>query len=69
MPDDVSALHLLLSGDAALFAVVRLSVVVSLSAVVLAALIGIPFGAWIALTKFPGRQGVIVMLNALMGLP
>jgi tungstate transport system permease protein len=42
---------------------------VSLSAVVLAALIGIPLGAWIALTKFPGRQGVIVLLNALMGLP
>jgi tungstate transport system permease protein len=42
---------------------------VSLSAVVLAALIGIPLGAWIALTKFPGRQGIIVLLNALMGLP
>jgi tungstate transport system permease protein len=58
-----------LSGDAALFAIVRLSLVVSLSAVMLAALIGIPFGAWIALTRFPGRQGVIVTLNALMGLP
>src|SRR4249919_530458 len=69
MPADVSALQLVLSGDAALFAIVRLSLVVSLSAVVLAALIGIPLGAWIALTRFPGRQGVIVMLNALMGLP
>ena len=69
MPADISALQLVLSGDAALFAIVRLSLYVSLSAVVLAALIGIPFGAWIALTKFPGRQGVIVVLNALMGLP
>ncbi len=69
MPDDVSALHLVFSGDAALFNIVRLSLIVSLSAVALAALIGIPFGAWIALTKFPGRQAVIVMLNALMGLP
>src|SRR4030095_14441786 len=69
MPDDVSALQLVLSGDPALFAIIRLSLYVSLSAVVLAALIGIPFGAWIALTRFPGRQGVIVMLNALMGLP
>src|SRR5437870_11854170 len=69
MPDDVSALQLVLSGDPALFAIVRLSLYVSLSAVVLAALIGIPLGAWIALTRFPGRQGVIVMLNALMGLP
>ena len=69
MPDDLSALHLVLSGDAALFAIVRLSLIVSLSAVLLAALIGIPFGAWIALTRFPGREGVIVVLNALMGLP
>ena len=69
MPQDVTALQLVLSGDPALFAIVRLSLYVSLSAVVLAALIGIPLGAWIALTKFPGRQGVIVLLNALMGLP
>jgi tungstate transport system permease protein len=69
MPNDVTALQLVLSGDPALFAIVRLSLYVSLSAVVLAALIGIPLGAWIALTRFPGRQGVIVLFNALMGLP
>src|SRR6266404_4905125 len=69
MPNDATALQLVLSGDATLCAIVRLSLYVSLSAVVLAALIGIPLGAWIALTKFPGRQGVIVLLNALMGLP
>ena len=69
MPNDVSALQLVLSGDPTLFAIVRLSLFVSLSAVLLAALIGIPFGAFIALTRFPCRQSVIVMLNALMGLP
>jgi tungstate transport system permease protein len=69
MPQDVTALQLVLSGDPALFAIVRLSLYVSLSAVVLAALIGIPLGAFVALTKFRGRQGVIVLLNALMGLP
>jgi tungstate transport system permease protein len=69
MPNDATALQLVLSGDATLFAIVRLSLYVSLSAVVLAALIGIPLGAFIALTKFRGRQGVIVLLNALMGLP
>src|SRR5258705_13955651 len=69
MPSDTTALQLVLSGDPALFAIVRLSLYVSLSAVVLAALIGIPLGAWIALTKFRGRQGVIILLNALMGLP
>ncbi len=69
MPGDVSALQLVLTGDPALMAIVRLSLIVSLSAVFLAALIGVPFGALIALTRFPGRQGVIVVLNALMGLP
>jgi tungstate transport system permease protein len=66
---DTSALHLLLSGDAALFAIVRLSLLVSLSAVGLAALIGIPAGALVALARFPGREAVIVALNAMMGLP
>ncbi len=69
MPTDASALELILRADPALLAIVRLSLIVSLSAVACAALIGIPFGALIALTKFPGRNAVIVMLNALMGLP
>jgi tungstate transport system permease protein len=69
MPENVSALQLVLAGDPALFAIVRLSLVVSLSAVAFGALLGVPFGAGIALTRFPGREGVIVMLNALMGLP
>jgi tungstate transport system permease protein len=69
MPDNVSALDLVLSGDPALLAIVRLSLLVSLSAVALGALIGVPFGAGIALTRFPGREAVIVFLNALMGLP
>jgi tungstate transport system permease protein len=69
MPENVSALHLVLTGDTALFAIVRLSLIVSLSAVLFAALMGVPLGAVIALTRFRGREGVIVVLNALMGLP
>jgi tungstate transport system permease protein len=69
MPADVSALQLVLTGDPVLLSIVRLSLMVSLSAVVLAALIGVPFGALLALVRFPGREGVIVVLNALMGLP
>jgi tungstate transport system permease protein len=69
VPDNVSALQLVLSGDPALFAIVRLSLVVSLSAVLFGALVGVPFGAGVALTRFPGREGVIVILNAMMGLP
>src|SRR3982075_4596556 len=69
MSDQLSAWQLILSGDAALFAIVRLSLAVSLSAVALAALAGMPLGALLALTRFPGRFGVVVLLNALMGLP
>jgi tungstate transport system permease protein len=69
MPDGVSALQLVLSADPALFSIVRLSLVVSLSAVICAAIVGIPLGALIGLTRFAGRDAVIVLLNALMGLP
>jgi tungstate transport system permease protein len=58
-----------LTGDPELFAIVRLSLMVSLSATFIAALIGVPLGALIALTRFRGREPVIVVLNALMGLP
>jgi len=69
LSDSASAFELLLTGDAALLAIVQLSLVVSLSAVVFAGLIGVPFGAALALTRFAGREAVVVILNALMGLP
>lgn len=69
MSGDTSALTLILSGDPGLYRIIALSLVVSLSAVFCAAVIGIPLGALIALTRFRGRDGVIVVLNALMGLP
>jgi tungstate transport system permease protein len=69
VPEDVSAFELVPTGDPALLAIVRLSLMVSLSAVVVGGLIGVPVGAGVALTRFPGREGVIVILNALMGLP
>jgi tungstate transport system permease protein len=69
MPPDTSALQLVLTGDPMLFAIVRLSLIVSLSATVLAAIFGVPLGALVALTQFRGREAVIVSLNAMMGLP
>jgi tungstate transport system permease protein len=69
MPSDLTAVQLVLSADPALVQIVLLSLTVSLAAVVCAALIGIPLGAFIALTRFPGREACIVILNALMGLP
>jgi tungstate transport system permease protein len=64
-----SAFELILSGDANLFAIVRLSLFVTLSATAFAAMIGMPLGALVALVPFSGRAGVIVLLNSLMGLP
>lgn len=67
--DDASALSLILNRDPALLAIVRLSLIVSVSATLAAALIGVPLGAAIAVGRFPGRAAVVVLLNALMGLP
>ncbi len=67
--DDLNALQLILSGDPRLFAIVRLSLTVTLAATLVAAALGLCLGAGIALTRFPGRQGLIIALNALMGLP
>jgi tungstate transport system permease protein len=69
MSGELSALDLLLSADPTLIAIVRLSLLISLSAVLFAALVGVPVGACLALTHFPGREVLIVILNALMGLP
>jgi tungstate transport system permease protein len=69
MPENISALQLVLTGDPALYAIVWLSLIVSLTAALFATLIGVPFGAMLALTRFPGRQAAVVVLNALMGLP
>ena len=63
------ALSLLVNLDADLFQIVMLSLQVSLLAVLIAAVLGFPLGAAVALWRFPGRGGVIVVLNALMGLP
>lgn len=68
-PESLSAIELVLRGDATLYAIVRLSLAISLTATVLATLLGAPLGALIALSRFPGRQVVVVTLNALMGLP
>ena len=67
--DGAGALELILSGDRALYAIVRLSLLVTVTATLLAAAVGMPLGAAVALTRFPGRSAVIVALNALMGLP
>jgi tungstate transport system permease protein len=55
--------------DPALLSIIGLSLRVSLCAVAIATLIGAPLGAAVAVSRFPGRRSVIVILNGLMGLP
>ncbi len=63
------AATLIASGDSTLVGIILLSLGVSLSAVLFATLLGLPLGAAIAVGRFPGRKAVVVLLNALMGLP
>lgn len=63
------AFHLLITLDVELVEIVLLSLKVSLTAIFLSALIGLPLGALLAVTRFPGRRPVIVIVSAFMGLP
>lgn len=64
-----AAFRLLVTLDPDLLEIVGLSLKVSLAAVILATAIGLPIGATLAVTRFPGRGAAVVLLNALMGLP
>jgi tungstate transport system permease protein len=64
-----TAFALITSGDPALMQIIGLSLRVTLTAVLIACLIGLPLGAGLALARFPGRSLAIIAFNALMGLP
>jgi len=64
-----AAAAMIFSFDTKLIEIVLLSVRVSLVAVVIACILGLPLGAAIAVNRFTGRRALIVVLNALMGLP
>ena len=65
----LTALSLIRSFDPELVGIVALSLRVSLTATVIAMIIGAPLGASLAVSRFPGRQALIVLANALLGLP
>src|SRR3954471_8539601 len=64
-----AALALIVSLDPEIIGIVTLSLSVSLSAAVIAMVIGAPLGGALAVGRFRGRQTVIVLANALLGLP
>ena len=63
------ALQLIISGDPDLLEIIGLSLQVSLTAMAVACLIGLPLGGLLAISRFPGHGAVLVIVNALMGLP
>ena len=64
-----TAFELIVSLDPNLAEIVSLSLYVSLTAVVISTIIGVPLGAVVSMIRFPGRRAVLIVLNALMGLP
>lgn len=63
------AFSLVLSADADLTEIIYLSMSVSLTAVLLSCLLGLPIGAVLAVTRFRGRTAALIVVNALLGLP
>ncbi len=64
-----AAVALIAGGDPELFEIIALSLQVSLTAALIGFAIGAPLGAMAAIVPFPGRKGVLVIVNALLGLP
>jgi tungstate transport system permease protein len=64
-----AAFRLISGADAALVEIVLLSLQVTLTALAVSAIVGLPAGAALALARFPGRSFLVVAFNALMGLP
>ena len=63
------AIELIVSGDRDLLEILGLSLYVSVSATLIACVIGFSLGAVLAISRFPGRSVCLVVVNALMGLP
>ena len=65
----LQAFDLITTGGGDLWPIVFLSLRVTLTAVIVAALIGMPLGAWLGVSRFRGRNAIAILFNAMMGLP
>lgn len=65
----LAALELIGRGDGDLYAIILLSLQVSVTATVIAFSLGAPVGVVSAVAHFPGRGALLVLVNALLGLP
>lgn len=64
-----AAIELLLTGDAELYEIVGLSLIVSLSSVIISACMGVPFGAIIGTHSFPLKNALLRIIYTFMSLP
>ncbi|MGH0035125.1 MAG: ABC transporter permease [Myxococcota bacterium] len=65
----LTAFRMVVGLDDHLLEIVGRSLQVSLAALAIGSLLGLPLGAWVALGRFPGKRAAAIVLNALMGLP
>ncbi len=65
----ISALMLLISFEPGLYNIIYVSLKVTLTSTAIASILGIPAALLISLTRFPGRQWIVTLLNSLMALP
>ncbi len=65
----IEAARLLVSGDPEAWGITWLSLRVSLLATLISLAVGLPLGAWLALSRFPGRRFALALVNTGMGLP
>lgn len=65
----VDAVLLLVTGDTETWTIIRQSLLISISATIMSTTIGVPLGAWIAYSRFPGRGVLLAVCNTGFGLP
>ena len=63
------AIRLLVTGESGVYTIVGISVFVAFIATLLASIIGLPIGYWLATYRFPGRRIITTVLNTLLAMP
>lgn len=65
----IKALQLLLSGDKEVYSIALLTIKVSGTATLISLILGVPMGLYFAVARFRGREFMVGVVNAGMGLP
>ena len=63
------AIQLILSGNSTLFEIIGVTMRMSLASSLLALLMGVPLGALLGCSKFPGKKAIVILTRTMIGLP